>query len=74
MSHRRRKGMAAAIVAPLQQFMGRERSAGVVLAVSVAVAMLARQMDWQDWGDESMEFCRYVNDMEPEARAAYFAE
>ena len=42
--------------------------------IGVAVAMLARQMDWQDWGDESMEFYRYVNDMEPEARAAYFAE
>ena len=42
--------------------------------IGVAVAMLARQMDSQDWGDESMEFCRYVNDMEPEARAAYFAE
>ena len=38
--------MAAAIVAPLQQFMGRERSAGVVLAVSVAVAMLAANSPW----------------------------
>ena len=43
---RQRRGLAAAIVAPLQQFMGRERSAGVVLAVSVAVAMLAANSPW----------------------------
>ena len=42
--------------------------------IGVAVSMLAQEMGWQDWGDESMEFCKFVNDLEPEARAAYFAE
>lgn len=48
MAKRNTNGLAAALVAPLQQFMGRERSAGIVLAVSIVVAMAAANSPWSE--------------------------
>lgn len=38
--------LSRSIAAPLQQFMGRERSAGIVLAVSIVVAMVMANSPW----------------------------
>lgn len=41
--------------------------------ISVAMAMLAKEQGWKNYGEESLAFKRFVNDMPAEKRAAYFA-
>ena len=63
---KQRKGLAAAIVAPLQQFMGREKSAGKVLAVSIVVAMAAANSPWsEEWFHLFEHKVGFVFDGEP---------
>ena len=40
--------------------------------ISVAMAILAHENGWKDYGEESMAFLRYVNGMPADERAAYF--
>ena len=43
-----RERLGRRIVAPIQQFMGRERSAGLVLGVSIVVAMVLANSPWSE--------------------------
>lgn len=42
--------------------------------IGVAANILAREKEWSDFGEESMAFYRFVNDMDPREREKYFSE
>jgi len=41
--------------------------------ISVAMAILAKEKGWKDYGEESLAFKRFVHNIPAEKRAAYFA-